>query len=135
MKTKLIAPCGMNCNLCVAYLREKNKCPGCKLITKHNSRYCRKCIIKNCDIIKKNKWEFCSIKCEKFPCQRLKNLDKRYKTKYSMSMIDNLKFIEKHGIREFLEKQKKKYIKKNKVFCVHNRKCYKPNLFFSYILP
>jgi hypothetical protein len=28
----LIAPCGMNCGVCMAYLREKNKCPGCRLI-------------------------------------------------------------------------------------------------------
>ena len=28
----LIAPCGMNCNICMAYLREKNKCPGCREI-------------------------------------------------------------------------------------------------------
>lgn len=25
----LIAPCGMNCGTCIAYLRDKNKCPGC----------------------------------------------------------------------------------------------------------
>lgn len=25
----LIAPCGMNCGVCIAYLREKNRCQGC----------------------------------------------------------------------------------------------------------
>lgn len=29
-KISLIAPCGMNCSICMAYLREKNKCPGCR---------------------------------------------------------------------------------------------------------
>ena len=24
------APCGMNCGICMAYLRKKNKCNGCK---------------------------------------------------------------------------------------------------------
>ncbi len=27
----LIAPCGMNCGTCLGYLREKNKCVGCRL--------------------------------------------------------------------------------------------------------
>lgn len=124
MKPKLIAPCGMNCNICVAFLREKNKCPGCNFQGKANSDYFRKCTIKNCEIIKEKGWKFCSPKCTKFPCTRLKNLDKRYKTKYNMSMIDNLKAIEKKGIREFIRKQKKKYIKKNKILCVHNKKLY-----------
>ena len=30
MKSELIAPCGMNCGICYGYLREKNKCPGCR---------------------------------------------------------------------------------------------------------
>ena len=30
IKTRLIAPCGMNCAVCLGYLREKNKCPGCQ---------------------------------------------------------------------------------------------------------
>lgn len=29
MDKTLIAPCGMNCQLCYAFQREKNKCPGC----------------------------------------------------------------------------------------------------------
>ena len=122
MKKILIAPCGMNCSICIAYLREKNKCPGCNLIDKTKSKYCRKCIIKNCKILKKNKWKFCSDKCEKFPCQRLKQLDKRYIAKYDMSMMDNLNMIKDKGIREFLKQQKIKYQKANKVFCVHNKK-------------
>ena len=123
MNSKLIAPCGMNCSICVGYLREKNKCPGCNLMNK-KPEYCKKCIIRNCNILKKNKWKFCSDKCEKFPCRRLKILDKRYKTKYGMSMIDNLNMIKNKGIREFLKQQKKKYQKGNKVLCVHNKKVY-----------
>ena len=39
MKPILIACCGMNCNLCIGFLREKNKCPGCKLIKNEKSDY------------------------------------------------------------------------------------------------
>lgn len=129
MNPKLIAPCGMNCQLCRAYLREKNRCPGCRFMGKRNTsqgfkKYIRKCIIRNCNIIKKNNWKHCSPKCKNFPCQRLKSLDKRYITKYDFSMINNLKFIEEKGIKKFLEKQKKKYTKGNKVFCIHNKEYY-----------
>jgi hypothetical protein len=125
MQSKLIAPCGMNCALCIAYLREKNKCPGCRAIDKHMPVTRVRCKIKNCGVIKKNNWKFCSIKCKEFPCLRMKNLDKRYKTKYCMSMIDNLNKIEKKGIKEFLKMEEKKWIKGNKIFCVHNKKYYK----------
>ena len=124
MKQILIAPCGMNCSICIGYLREKNKCPGCNLMSENEPKYCKKCIIRNCEILKNKNMKFCSSKCEKFPCQRLKNLDKRYRTKYDMSMIDNLNMIEDKGIREFLKQQKNKYQKANKVLCVHDKKFY-----------
>jgi hypothetical protein len=120
MKPVLIAPCGMNCNLCIAYLREKDNCPGCNL-QEEDSKYCRKCIIKNCKILKEKKWEYCSSKCEKFPCTRLRNLDKRYKEKYEMSMIENLDFISENGIRKFIKNEKKRWTRDGKVYCVHRK--------------
>lgn len=120
MKSNLIAPCGMNCNICIGHLREKNKCNGCRDLKSNR----RKCKIINCIILKENNWKFCSDKCKKFPCERLRQLDKRYKTKYDMSMINNLKLIKDKGIRKFLRQQKKKYIKDQKVLCIHNKKYY-----------
>jgi len=63
----------------------------------------------HCPTLKKKKLKFCSPKCEKFPCTRLKNLDKRYKNKYRMSMLENLENIEKLGIREFLKREKARW--------------------------
>ena len=124
MKPKLIAPCGMNCAICLGYLRDKNTCPGCRLMGKNNSDYCRKCIIKHCKILKKNNWKFCSDKCKKYPCLRLRNLDKRYRTKYKMSMIDNLEYIKKNGIRKFIVKEKKRWACKcGSTICVHRWYC------------
>lgn len=122
MKSNLIAPCGMNCNLCLAYLRDKNKCPGCNMDGKTKPAYCLRCFVKNCEVIKNKNWKYCSPNCDKFPCERLKKLDKRYKTKYTMSMIENLQFIENNGIRKFLQYEKEKWIKNGKIFCVHNKK-------------
>jgi len=105
MKSSLIAPCGMNCGICMAYLREKKKCPGCRGSNENKSFSCTNCKIKNCDELNKNNLKFC-FKCKKFPCERIKHLDKRYRTKYNMSMIENLKNIKKFGLREFVKNEK-----------------------------
>jgi hypothetical protein len=109
MKAELIAPCGMNCGICKYYYREKKNCPGCRTNDETKATYCTECIIINCTTINTNKSGFC-YECETMPCKRLKTLDKRYKTKYHMSMLDNLKFIKEHGIKSFLEKERKKWI-------------------------
>jgi hypothetical protein len=125
MNSKLIAPCGMNCNLCLAHLREKSKylcsCSGCRS-NKDKPKSCDQCIIRNCEILKKNNWKYCSNKCKKYPCLRLKNIDKRYRTKYGMSMIENLENIKEKGIRKFIKNEEKRWIKGNRIFCVHNKK-------------
>ena len=119
MKSSLIAPCGMNCGLCVAYLREKNKCPGCSSERKVNGK-CIKCAIKLC---KERKGDYC-FNCDKFPCERLKRLDKRYQEKYGMSEIDNLEYIRKKGIEVFMINEKKRWVNSAGTFCVHNKKRY-----------
>jgi hypothetical protein len=109
MKKELIAPCGMNCYICKYYHREKNTCPGCRIDDENKTKYCIECIIKNCEVLENNNSDFC-FDCPKIPCRRLKNLDKRYHTKYHMSMLENLKCIKDKGIDTFLEKETKKWI-------------------------
>ena len=118
---KLIAPCGMNCGICLGYLREEKKCPGCRNQDKGNSDYCRKCIIKNCT---KRKNNYC-YSCNNFPCYRMKQLDKRYRAKYNMSMIENLENIKKLGIRKFVKNEEKRWKCKkcSGVICVHRGFC------------
>lgn len=128
IKAGLIAPCGMNCAICMGHLlREKNKCPGCQGDNTNKPINCVKCVILNCDSLKRNKLKYCSEKCEKFPCTRLKNLDKRYQTKYSMSMIENLKDIEQLGIRAFIANEKIRWTcsECGGVICVHRGYCSK----------
>ncbi len=116
---KLIAPCGMNCGLCLHYLRANNKCPGCSSGRKVNGR-CIKCAIKLC---KERKGEYC-FDCDKFPCERLERLDKRYREKYGMSEIGNLKNIKKNGIDDFIIEEEKRWVNSEGTFCVHNKKRY-----------
>ena len=122
---ELIAPCGMNCSVCLGHLRKKNQCPGCRKMDAYESSYGRKCIIRSCQILKKNEMKFCSNKCEKYPCLRLRNLDKRYRTKYNMSMIENLENINSNGIRAFVKSEKARWAcpECGGTICVHRGHC------------
>jgi hypothetical protein len=122
----LISPCGMNCALCLGYQREKNKCQGCRNEDniKYKTRGSNNCVIKNCPTIQSNKSGFC-YECDKFPCTRLKQLDKRYRTKYNMSMIENLENIKSKGIKNFIKDQETKWKchECNGLICVHRGYC------------
>ena len=105
----MIAPCGMNCGLCIGHLREKRPCGGC--FTKHDEnkpKVCRSCVIVNCDLLAQTESGFC-YDCPKFPCTRLKNLDARYRKNYRMSMLENLAYIEEHGLEAFLKNEEERW--------------------------
>lgn len=123
--SKLIAPCGMNCGICMAYLREKNHCPGCRFFNAKEPISIAKCKIKNCEFIKSAEIKFC-FECKVYPCARLKNLDKRYRNKYGMSMIENLENINKLGIREFVKNERVRWAcsKCGGTINVHRWKCF-----------
>jgi len=125
MKSSLIAPCGMNCSICMAYLRDKNRCPGCRFFNKREPVTIAKCKIKNCTTFKRSKSKFC-FKCKVYPCDNLKHLDKRYRTKYNMSMIENLENIKKNGIRDFIKNEKLRWScsQCGGPICVHRGYCY-----------
>jgi hypothetical protein len=123
-RNNLIAPCGMNCGVCLAYLRDKNHCRGCRDDSKVYPAYCVSCIIKNCDLLRETDSGFC-YECVKYPCRRLKQLDKRYRTRYRMSMLDNLGFIKAAGLPAFVEKEKMRWICPfcGATLCVHRKYC------------
>ena len=128
MAVDLMAPCGMNCSLCWGYIRQKNSCPGCLRIEKQEtqkSKHRSSCIIRDCEHLVKSKSRYCSTSCEKFPCARLKQLDKRYRAKYWMSMLHNLKAIEESGIRNFVRSEQEKWMcpKCREKLCVHKPAC------------
>ncbi len=122
----MIAPCGMNCGICRAYLRDKKKCPGCNESNENKPKYCTSCRIKNCEELKEGSGNYC-FSCKVFPCARLKQLDKRYRTKYGMSMIDNLNIIKETGIDSFMVLEFEKWACEQcgGVICVHTWKCNK----------
>jgi hypothetical protein len=97
-----IAPCGMNCGTCIAYLREKNRCPGCRIYSADKAVSVQMCIVTTCIYLERTKSKFC-YECGKFPCKRIKQLDQRYRTKYRTGFIENLLMIKEKGIKYFLD--------------------------------
>ncbi|MFC2082475.1 DUF3795 domain-containing protein [Candidatus Bipolaricaulota bacterium] len=120
----MIAPCGMNCGLCSGYLRAKKQCPGCRGEDELKPTYCVACRIKTCEELAASKQRFCHS-CAKFPCTRLRQLDKRYRTKYGMSMIENLETIREIGIDEFVTRERTRWTcpECGSLLCVHKEDC------------
>jgi len=131
MKADLIAPCGMNCNLCSSYLaystglpKQRGKihhCQGCL----PRGKLCGQ-LKRDCTKIRKAEIRFC-YECASFPCDRLKTLDNRYRKNYNTSFIENLREIEKDGLDSFLRNQEKAFAceKCGEVKSIHNGKCYR----------
>lgn len=124
----LIAPCGMNCRLCWGYIREKNRCPGCRIssnVESQKSKYRHQCSIRQCPHLAESQLKYCSGRCQQYPCTRLKRLDKRYRTKYGMSMLGNLHSIHESGIRDFIRKEKERWTCSGcgEMICVHKLTC------------
>ncbi|MCW4033825.1 MAG: DUF3795 domain-containing protein [Candidatus Bathyarchaeota archaeon] len=134
MKAELIAPCGMNCNVCSSYLALENEtktkgvklpyCVGCRPRNKNCSF-----VKKRCELLGEGKVEFC-YECTKFPCDLLKRLASGYEQHYHMNMIDNLRYIKEHGMDKFLEKEQKKWEcpQCGGTICCHNGICYSCSL-------
>ena len=89
----------MNCALCQTFQGKGIVCPGCGENVTRTS--CRKCSIRLCG----QKTRFC-FTCSQYPCARLKRLDKRYRLKYGMSMLDNLNLLKEQGMEALLAQQR-----------------------------
>lgn len=127
-----IAPCGMNCGVCSAYLAHSHNipkvrgkiwhCSGCRARPK-NCSY----IKGQCRLLSKGLISFC-YECQEFPCEQLRKIDQRYRTSYGVSLIGNLREVRDTGLLHFLKRQTAQFrcreCRKDAV-SVHNRKCYR----------
>jgi len=128
MENLLFAPCGMNCGICLAHLRDTSICNGCWSIKGYKSKSCAACTIRNCQFLKVTASKFC-YECSKFPCARLKQLDKRYRLNYKMSMIENLLYIKEFGLEKFEKKEATRWKCDTcgGIICVHRGICLECN--------
>ena len=130
MNQELIAPCGMNCGICIGFFgytmtgtKRKKQCIGCIPSGKscaHLKKYCEK--------LRKKEIDYCYV-CTDFPCKKLQRLDTIYRERFNMSTVANLEYIRDKGMKMFLKEQEKRYKCQNcgGVICVHNGICYSCN--------
>ncbi|MEW6592825.1 MAG: DUF3795 domain-containing protein [Candidatus Hadarchaeota archaeon] len=129
-RAELVAPCGMNCNICSGYLafsrqlpKKRGKivhCIGCR----PRNKLCA--FLKGrCARLREGRVEFC-FECKSLPCRELGRLDERYRKKYGVSLVGNLQMIKKHGVRKFLADERKRWRCPScgGTICIHNGKCY-----------
>ena len=110
-KYPAIGVCGLDCGLCPRYYTAgSSRCPGCcgtDFLNKHPS-----CSFITCCVKKKN-LEVCA-ECLEFPCSKFKSNEEYQQVKESSSyppykkVMPNLNFIKEHGIKKFIEQQKKR---------------------------
>jgi len=121
---QIIAPCGLNCSLCRAYVRERNPCPGCRGADANKSNACLTCAIRNCAELAAGGHRYCSS-CEQFPCADLLHLDARYTARYGVSAIGNLEQIKAVGVGRFLAEETAKWScpECGSLLCMHKPEC------------
>ena len=118
----MLAPCGMNCAVCYAHLRTRRTCPGCRGPEESQPAYCRRCQISACAI--QRGIDFC-FECQSFPCNLIKRMDKRYRERYEVSLIENAVRIKTVGAKQFLLDEKEKWtcLHCGGVISLHARAC------------
>lgn len=126
----LAGPCGIYCGNCRHYLaRSKGLLQEKKL--KHGCKGCRvqdkKCvwIKKDCELIRKNRIDFC-YECEEFPCTSLEKLNQRHVKDYNVNLIDNSLRLKMIGAEQWLKEQEDLWSCSNcgGSFCVMDSECY-----------
>ena len=127
---ELVAPCGMDCNICSGYLAichdvkskgiRMSACQGCRPRDKQCAF-----LKKRCASLKNHTISFC-YECKEYPCENLVHIDTRYKTYFRMSLLENLTAIQKNGIEKFLRNEAEKWRCPTcgGVLCCHNGLCF-----------
>lgn len=130
IERELLAPCGMDCSTCSQYLAYINGIPKKRGRISH----CTGCRPRNklcaylkgqCELLSANKIDFC-FECSRYPCERLRHLDRRYRITYGVSPIQNLEDIRARGVDSFLRQQRKVQGCPNcdGMISIHNKKCF-----------
>jgi hypothetical protein len=122
----MIAPCGINCGTCMAFLRERNKCSGCLSVSGKKVNNCEKCKIRNCVSLGETESKFC-FDCKSFPCLALRKIDRRYRLRYRTNLVQNLLTISKTGIDDYLRDESERWTCTHcgSVLSVHRSSCEK----------
>ncbi len=123
----MIAPCGLDCSLCLFAHHKEKPCPGCRGEGENKPAFCSDwCTIIPCEKRLGGGYEYCD-ECPDYPCPELKKLEERYMTAYPLkeSPMENLRDIRALGMEVFLEREREKWTCKacGGPICVHNGIC------------
>ncbi len=94
-----VPPCGIYCQKCPNYIREKNTCSGGK--GGCEKRKCKGIFV--CCVVD-NKFEFC-YQCPAYPCYRFRQFAGRW-LKYGQDLMENQKMLKRLGKERFLQLMK-----------------------------
>lgn len=119
---RMFAPCGMNCLVCYVHLKKKKPCYGCLGDDNNKPERCKTCEIKKCAIDKG--FIYC-YSCEMYPCIKIINLDKNYKKRYQVSLIENSKSVKNYGLEFFLSGDIERWIcpECSGIISLHDQEC------------
>jgi len=129
-RIRLLAPCGMDCAVCSAYLAQAHgipkkrgaisHCLGCRARPKQCA-----CLKGRCRRLATGRVDYC-FECPDYPCERLGRIDRRHRTTYGMSFLENLAVIRQHGAEAFVRFQQSRFgcPQCGGLRSVHNRKCF-----------
>lgn len=80
--------------------------------------------MKNCEELAAGGHEFC-FSCDKYPCAELVHLDRRYRTKYAVSVIENLERIKAVGVKRFVAEEAARWscAECGSRLCMHKPQC------------
>ena len=108
---EMIAPCGLDCSICVLAQRKENPCAGCRGPNDHKPAYCAyECPIITCERLRNKGYEYCD-ECPEYPCKDVMERETRYTNKYPRkeSPLMNLREIRTLGMDAFLQKQAERF--------------------------
>jgi hypothetical protein len=126
---ELLAPCGMNCAVCKAYLAYRCGVPRKRGSVTHCSGCIprgKNCFIKRaCKKLSKGEVRFC-YECSDLPCENVDRVARRYLARYGFDFVGNLREVEQLGVEAFLRGQAERFRCPvcGDVVSVHDGKCY-----------
>ncbi len=81
-KANMVAPCGLDCNICSQALIEDDPCQGCNGPDDHKPEFCAMhCGIVLCEKRRKNGYKYCD-ECPDYPCEDVIEKENRQNLQY-----------------------------------------------------
>lgn len=105
----MLAPCGMDCAVCYKHVGIRKYAKpraGCLQGDIGKPEHCRTCKIISCA---HEKGHTRCLECMDFPCKLIKNMEKSYRQRYGVSLVENSLTAREKGVAAFLEQDRARW--------------------------